>query len=287
VEGERLWPRDWHCPHCNWPVPVCDGVVTLAPDLDGQVVGVDPDNFVKIAAWEAGNFWFVSRNELIAWLISRYLPLARRVVEIGCGTGYVITAIRSTLPDTRIAGCELHRSGLEFARRRHGDHVEFVQLDARALHVEQAFDAVLAFDVLEHIKEEAAVLQQIHAALTPSGIAMLAVPQHPWLWSASDEAARHVRRYRRGELAAKMTAAGFEILFVDSFTSLLLPLMTISRIASRRQRHSAAEREFEISPLVNSILLAVQRGEHALRRVGLRMPFGGSQVVVARKSDQG
>ena len=38
----------------------------------------------------------------------------------------------------------------------------------------------------------------------PGRGALVTVPQHPWLWSGADEAADHVRRYRRPALLARM-----------------------------------------------------------------------------------
>jgi hypothetical protein len=48
------------------------------------------------------------------------------------------------------------------------------------------------------------------------------LPQHPSLWSRDDERAHHQRRYRRGELEAKLERNGFEVLFSTSFVALLL-----------------------------------------------------------------
>jgi 2-polyprenyl-3-methyl-5-hydroxy-6-metoxy-1,4-benzoquinol methylase len=85
-------------------------------------------------------------------------------------------------------------------------------------------------DVLEHVKEDERVIGQIHGALKPGGGAIIAVPQHPWLWSPADEAACHQRRYIRNELERKLQNAGFEILRSTSFNALLLPAMFASRI---------------------------------------------------------
>lgn len=49
-----------------------------------------------------------------------------------------------------------------------------------------------------------------------------------------------------------------------------------------QERH---DREFRISPAVNAGLRLLARAEHRLRRLGLPMPFGGSQVLVAERPD--
>lgn len=71
------------------------------------------------------------------------------------------------------------------------------QMDARAIPAEAVFDLIGAFDVIEHIEEDEAALAAIHRALAPGGVAIIAVPQHPWLWSEADDVAHHARRYSR------------------------------------------------------------------------------------------
>jgi len=287
--GEDLWPADWVCGKCGAGLATQAGIVRLAPKLDGTSEGFNANCFDGLAAVESGHFWFESRNTLIAWLMRRFIPEPRRILEVGCGTGFVLSTIRQVAPLARVSGSELHANGLAIARRRHGGEVELIQMDARAIGLEAVLDAVCAFDVLEHIPEDERVLAEMSRALRPGGILMATVPQHPWLWSEADDAAHHQRRYRIGELPAKVRAAGFEVVYRDSFVSLLLPLMAASRLAVRARPKAASdasqhiEREFEVAPWLNGAFLALQRVEHALRRAGLRLPFGGSQVVVARK----
>ena len=59
---------------------------------------------------------------------------------------------------------------------------------------------------------------------------VLTVPQHPWLWSRTDDFAHHKRRYVRKELLDKVTRAGLRVDYVTSFVALLLPLMLVSRM---------------------------------------------------------
>src|SRR6185436_16704781 len=96
-----------------------------------------------------------------------------------------------------------------------------------------AVDLVGAFDVLEHIAEDGAVLAEIARSLRPGGVLIATVPQQPWMWSPTDELAHHRRRYRRGELAAKARAAGLRPLHQSSFTALAFPLMVAARLVER------------------------------------------------------
>lgn len=253
--------------------------------------GIDLENFAQLAEVEERSFWFKSRNELIRWLVQRYARDAGRVLELGCGTGYTLTALRQALPTAKIAGSELHSRGLVAARARHGDDAELLQLDARHCHLVGILDLVCAFDVLEHIPDDEAVLAEIRRTLKPGGLLIATVPQHRWMWSRADDVALHQRRYRRGELAGKARDAGLQPIYTSSFTVLSFPIMVASRLIERMRprKLSLAEltaRQFHISPLSNRVLLWLAQLEQAMRSMAIPLPFGGSQILVARRPSE-
>ena len=215
--------------------------------------GFDLASFALLAAAEERNFWFVSRNELIRWLVGQYAARAARVLELGCGTGFALTALRVALPRARIAGSELHSRGLGTARGRHGKNVELIQLAAPHCHVAATLALVCAFDVLEHIPEDDLVLAEIRRILKPGGMMIATVPQHPWMWSTADDVALHQRRYRRGELARKAVAAGLRPLYQTSFTTLSFPLMAVRRAPARKVAGGLRE-QLNISPIGGMLL---------------------------------
>ena len=237
----------------------------------------------RLSKLEAEYFWFVTRNELIVGLANKFFPRARRFLEIGCGNGAVLQAMaRSRLWD-RLVGSELHPSGLAHARKRLPAQVEFVQMDARNIPGVGVFDLTGAFDVIEHIADDEGVLRGLREATQTGGGTIIAVPQHPWLWSRADDIAHHQRRYRRGELEAKLLRCGFEVLFSSSFTALLLPLMVASRWKDRRSEGAEdVFREFKLSRHVNNIFTAILRAEVRMTLAGWRWPLGGSRIVVGR-----
>ena len=98
-----------------------------------------------------------------------------------------------------------------------------------------------AFDVLEHIEEDTTVMAEV-PAVRPGGGFMATVPQHPALWSLQDEHAHHVRRYTARGLRRKVEAAGFEVVRMTSFVSLLLPMLVAARL---RPRGGRADVEFD------------------------------------------
>lgn len=242
--------------------------------------GFDRHGYAELAAREAGNFWFRGRNALIEWALRRYFPDARSLLEVGCGTGFVLAHLRERRPELRLVGSDLYGEGLEFARERLPG-VELVQLDARDLPFRDEFDVVGAFDVIEHVDEDVDVLRELRVA-TRDGV-MITVPQHPRLWSAVDDAGRHKRRYTRRELVGKLRAAGLEPVRVTSFVTLLLPLLALSRLRDRSAADYDPAKELRIPRAANFAFERALDLERLAIRAGASLPAGGSLLAVARR----
>ena len=272
----------WSCPECAWS-PSENGVTTFAPALLSSSDHFPRDDVRRLSDLEEAHFWFAARNELILWAISSYFPQARTLLEVGCGTGIVLSRIRTGLPELHLTGADLLHVALDVARTRVPD-ADFAQVDIRHLPYVEEFDIVCALDVLEHIDEDAAALEQIAHALRPGGGVVISVPQHMWLWSAADEYGRHRRRYSRRTLLRQLDEAGFDTMRATSSVSFLLPIVAISRFRHRRLSDTYDPfREFGLPHGVNRLLKWVMSAERRLIRSGVSLPVGSSLTVVARK----
>jgi SAM-dependent methyltransferase len=241
----------------------------------------DPELFEPLAGVEERSFWFRARNRLILSTVRRRFPTAGSFLEIGCGSGVVLAALREVMPELRLVGVDLYEEGLEIARRRLPE-AELLELDARELPFEDEFDVVGAFDVIEHIDEDELVLERMLRAARAGGGVLVLVPQHPWLWSEHDEVMEHRRRYTRRELVGKAERAGIQVVEVTSFVSSLLPAMAGSRMLDRVRKRTDPIARLEGGPL-NRVLERVLDGERRLIERGISLPFGGSLMLVGRK----
>jgi len=281
--GEPVEDHGRQCSVCSHQTTKLNGHWAFAPELAEQNEGFEAGYFETLAKLEAGNFWFRARNRLVIWALRRYFPEAKNFMEIGCGTGFVLSGIRNALPELALRGSEIFSAGLSFAATRVPD-VELFQMDARRIPFREEFDVIGAFDVLEHIKEDEAVLAQMYQATRNGGGILITVPHHRFLWSASDDFARHARRYTTRELSRKVRNAGFEILRITSFVSFLLPLLAASRLKQQAsQQPFDPASEFNINSSVNIALEKVLDAERTLIRAGLSFPVGGSLLLVGRR----
>ena len=270
---------------------VIKGVKCYAPELALENQDFSGEAFQFLYEAEEKNFWFISRNKVLQFLIGKYLGSAepKTVLEIGCGTGYVLKGIRDRFRNYRLTGAEIYLKGIVFAQKRLPD-VEFIQLNATAIPFREAFNAVGAFDVLEHIEEDSAVMGNVYQALKPGGLFLVTVPQYMSMWSVLDDMAHHKRRYTRREMVDKLRRSGFEIVYVTSFVFALFPLMVVSRLLKRKkpvealsQSNFAALSELKLPSWLNILFSGIMKLDEFLIRLGFSLPFGGSLVVVAKK----
>lgn len=276
---------EWECPTCGNVPAERDGFLAFAPALAEQNNGFDPDNFERFAAIEPTHFWFLARNKILRSLMLHHSPGAQNILEIGCGTGFVLASTCRTFPAAQLSGSDIYTEGLCFAKQRVPSAI-FFQMDARYIPFRNEFDLIGAFDVLEHIDDDQAALNEIYQACLADGVLILTVPQHHWLWSKTDDYAHHKRRYSRAEVKEKVSQAGFRVEYASSFVSLLLPFMLLSRLAQRSsQADDKMDSGFKIGWLANKLLGAVMKLECWLIANGVSLPVGGSLVLVARKVD--
>lgn len=273
----------WVCPACGFEPPDEAGIPVFAPSLATAISGYDSTLFDMHGSELADrSFWAVGRAEMIVWALRTYAPDASKFLEVGCGTGGVLAHLERAFPAMHLIGSEALMPGLHAAHRRLS-RTALMQCDATRLPFVDEFDAIGAFDVIEHIKDDRSMIRGMAAALAPGGVVLITVPQHPFLYGPADVAARHERRYTAAGLRAALRASGLTVECLTSFVSLLFPAMAAVRLAAkyRAGAYDSAE-EFKIGSL-NGVFLRVMAAERWSIRRGLRWPFGGSLLAVARK----
>jgi SAM-dependent methyltransferase len=142
--------------------------------------------------------WSVARR-----LVDRVHP--GTVLELGCGLGAVGVRLARV---ARYTAAEPDERSWRTARDRitplggtviHGDHTA---VDA------DSFDLVCAFEVLEHIEDDAAALAEWLPLVRPGGHLLLSVPADPERFGPSDVLVGHYRRYTAAQLGDRLVEAG-------------------------------------------------------------------------------
>jgi SAM-dependent methyltransferase len=151
------------------------------------------------------NAWL--RHDLI-WDILDGLGGVRSVLEIGAGEGAMGARLARRFS---YVGLELDHRSFVKARARIGEPGlgRVLHGDLSALSSDEAFDLVCAFEVLEHIEDDAAALREWRGRLRPEGWLLVSVPAFQKRFGAHDRKAGHYRRYDPERVGDLLLSVGF------------------------------------------------------------------------------
>jgi SAM-dependent methyltransferase len=153
----------------------------------------------------------LAANAWLRWDVTRRLVPedARRVLEIGCGGG----GFGARLSVGRdYLGVEPDEQSAATARARvtaagGGGQVRTGTVED-VVDADQRFDLVCAFEVLEHLEDDRAALDDWVARVRPGGWLLLSTPAFQARYAAWDEVVGHYRRYEPDQLRALLEAQG-------------------------------------------------------------------------------
>jgi len=161
------------------------------------------------------------------WMSDVIRPwIGRSVLEIGAGIGNLTVHL---VPRDRYRATDINPDYLDYLANF---AVGKPYLEVGELHAESApgfaplagtFDTVVCLNVLEHLDEPVAVLQNFRTALAPGGRAIVLVPQGPGRYNSLDRALGHRLRYTRDKLRATVAEAGLEVEQLLEFNRAAVP----------------------------------------------------------------
>jgi SAM-dependent methyltransferase len=144
-------------------------------------------------------------------------PRNGALLDIGCGTGNFLAAARDA--GYGVTGIELDRNAARFARERLGLQrvLPLTISEFAEQHLEERFDVVTFFEVLEHQAAPVEFLQKVKACVRPGGVIALSVPNRErWLTGPDvlDYPPNHFLRWNAAALRKFLSAQGFEVLSI-------------------------------------------------------------------------
>jgi SAM-dependent methyltransferase len=236
----------------------------------------------------------LSPNAWLRWeAVSPLIPHdASTVLEVGCGRGGFAVRLAD---GRRYVGVEPDAVSADVARARleqHGVGGEVRVGDLSVVGPEETFGLVCAFEVIEHVEDDAAFVVDCARHVRPGGTLLLTTPAGEARFGLADEMVGHYRRYESERLETLITAAGLQPLLIRHYGGPFAYVLegaraTIARVIQRRTRaQSAAERTAVSGRLMQPgdgvIAPVVWAGMLAPRMLQRVAPGGTSLVAVAR-----
>jgi len=237
---------------------------------------------------EATHFWFRGFRRFVAPAIADITAGRRdlRLLDCGCGTGHNLATLLR--PYGSAFGFDLTPAGLAHARTA---GLGLARADMAAIPFQSnRFDVATSFDVLQYVRDDAAVMKEIARVIKPGGGLVVTAAALDLLRGGHAGTWPEVRRYTTARMRSVVEGAGLEIRHLTYLFATLFPAMLAVRLAGRageagRGGAARGEDDWEMTvpaAPINATLTGMLAVEAALSR-RIPMPVGSSVLVVAVK----
>jgi 2-polyprenyl-3-methyl-5-hydroxy-6-metoxy-1,4-benzoquinol methylase len=147
---------------------------------------------------------------LVRYAFARPLCTGKDALDAGCGVGYGTSFLAESA--AHVTGVDIDPESIAYAEQRYAaPNVSFLVGDLRSLGLDAAsFDTVVSFEVIEHLREQEAFVDELARVLRPDGVLVLSTPNAPETNEAPDNPF-HLRELSRDDFEALLRARFEEV----------------------------------------------------------------------------
>lgn len=153
--------------------------------------------------------WEIARVKVIADLFRTHIPLEKnkKVLEIGCGDGYIIKTLAKKFPKLSWSAIDINFDNHFIKELQEGNPSIRFYKKYKDIKNEK-YDLLLFFDVLEHIEDSVFFLRDaVEKLLKIDGMVLITVPAFQSLFTDHDVFLKHYRRYSLSQLKSLLIQA--------------------------------------------------------------------------------
>lgn len=149
---------------------------------------------------------------------AKIIPQRAKVLEVGCGCGYIQMMLKKIRPDLDLMGSDIKTSSTWDALRREG-YILIEDDTTNSKFPNHKFDVIISFGVMEHTENDKSFLLEINRILKPGGLNLMF--NLPNKYALNDFLARtfkmggHKIRYTRKKIKNLFSEAGFKTFYLE------------------------------------------------------------------------
>jgi SAM-dependent methyltransferase len=157
--------------------------------------------------------------------VTRHFDPRATLLDIGCGTGWLADHF------TDYTGIDASPEAVR-AASEHNRNVIHADVEQRLPFADASFDAAVLKDVLEHVRDPVALVEEVRRVLRPGAIVFASSPDaQRWMWDDYT----HRRPFSRKSLRLLFADQGFSVERLG-FESVLPGVGIVSRYTRRKRR---------------------------------------------------
>lgn len=148
----------------------------------------------------------------------------KRVLDVGCGQGYITAEIKKTFPNFAVSGMDISLSAIAYANSKF-PNIDFAVADIFAPpYSKKYFDIIVINNIWEHVSDPLGMLNNISAILKPDGVVIMSTPSRyrimnlikALLGKQVSISNHHITEYSIGQVKEQFRFCGFSINTIKS-----------------------------------------------------------------------
>ena len=226
---------------------------------------------------ESKHWWFKARREILNKQIKKYSTKKKMsILDFGSGSGANIYML-SKYGEVDVYEKD-HKTSNFLKKKFNRNGIKII----KKCFSKKKYDLILAADVIEHIKNDKKIINNLNKILKKNGLIIVTVPAYQFLFSKKDQALKHFRRYNLNGLK-KLFNSDFKTLKISYYNSLLfIPIATAIIFFKLINRQFINEVEKKPNNILNYIFYSLFRLEKFILKY-FNFPFGISIISIFKK----
>ncbi len=246
---------------------------------------MDSNYFREYYELERKHWWFTARSFILETQVKKIASGNKlNILNVGVATGSTSEMLSRY---GKVTSVEYDHDCCQFLRHDLKMEVTEASVTALPFH-DEIYDLVCAFDVLEHVEEDALAASELKRVCTKKGHVFCTVPAFHFLWSNHDTVNHHVRRYTANNFRKLFSDMG-TIVFASYFNFLLfIPVSCfrlLSKILPTNSLREGAGSDFTIrgSQVFSGLFYHLFKSENLVLKNKFSFPFGISYMLLWSK----
>ncbi len=242
---------------------------------------MDYKDFIQLQNQQNLHFWYKARKNLIFNLLNfefKNCEQNKLILNIGCGTGTELEILKKF---GQVIGLDNNLDAIKLIQKQ---NYKIITADIEKYNLQNNYyDAICCFDVLEHLRNDQTTLKNIFKSLKKDGFFFFTIPAYQCLFGPHDIYMSHYRRYSKKNILQKLEKAGFQIIKLNYWNSILFPIIFIIRIIKKYIKKETESETKILNKNLNELLFRILNFENKFIYWNVPILFGLTVYGIAKK----